>query len=90
MNKEKIKEMEEVINSIFTPSFSALFEKYYSDLYQSGLEKDQDIYTNDVIDFMNQHKTDYRQDIVMACAILTNIIKQGRKKVPELRFKDED
>ena len=90
MNQEKMKELEEVINSIFTPSFSTLFEKYYKQLYLSGGEKEQEVYTADIMDFMVQHKTDYRQDIIMLCGILTTIIRKGRKTIPELRLDNEN
>jgi len=90
MNQEKKKEMEEVINSIFTSSFSTLFEEYYKQLYLSGDEKEQEVYTADIMDFMVQHKTDYRQDIVMLCGILTTIIRKGRKTIPELRLDNEN
>ena len=90
MNQEKLEEMEEVLNSIFTPSFSALVEKYYSQLYHGGFENDQDIYTQDIIDFMDNHKTDYRQDLIMLCGVLASIVKQARRKIPELRFKNEN
>jgi len=90
MNQEKKKEMEEVINSIFTSSFSTLFEEYYKQLYLRGDEKEQEVYTADIMDFMNNHKTDYRQDIVMLSGILINIVKKGRKTIPELRLKDEN
>jgi len=90
MNQEKMKEKEEVIDSIFTSSFSTLFEEYYKQLYLNGGEKEQEVYTCDIIDFMNTHKTNYKQDIVMLCGILINIIKKGRKTVPELRLKNED
>lgn len=90
MNQKEIDEMEEVLKSIFTSPFSNLIEQYHGQIKLADKEKELLVYTGDIIDFMNQHKTDYRQDIAMLCGILAKLVNQAKKKAPELRFKDED
>ena len=90
MNQKEIEEMEEVIKSIFTSPFSNLLEKYHNQIKTADKEKELLVYTGDIIDFMNQHKTDYKQDMAMLCGILVKLVNQAKKKVPELRFENED
>ena len=82
----KRENMVEVIDSIFTPSFAALIENYYKTLNDNNKSKEQVVYIGDIIDFMNQHKTDYRQDITMLCGILIKLVEKARKQAPELTF----
>jgi len=89
MNQENIIENTKIINSIFNPSFSNLVNKYYSEMYKEDEGTELDIYVQDILDVMNVHKTNYKQDIVMLSGILTLLVKNLRKKALELNFENE-
>jgi len=86
MNQEKRTESVKIIDFIFTPSFVKLIDKYYNEMYQEDEGTELDIYVQDILDIMDVHNTNYKQDIVMLSGILAILVKQFKNKVPELKL----